>query len=231
MSTGLIIALDDPDLDKSVAMARELSGKASAFKVGLTLFAAYGPEAIARIADHGRVFCDLKLHDIPHQIDRATSELCRMGVWMLTVHSSGGLPMMEAAVKAARANHPEPLVAAVTVLTSLSSDQLALVGQGDKVKEQVIRLARVAMDAGVPALVSSARYLQDLRAEFGNSIILVTPGIRYGEADRQDQVQTMSPVQAAAAGADHVVVGRPITQAADPAAAASRILNELESVG
>jgi len=225
--TGLIVALDSPDLDESDALAAKLAGRVAAFKVGLTLFTGYGPDAVSRIAAHGRVFCDLKLHDIPHQVGLAAARLTRLGVWMFTVHSSGGAAMVGAAAKAAGASATPPLVAAVTVLTSLTRHDLAEMGIAAEPQDQVMRLARSAVQAGATALVCSANEVAALRAQLGPDVVLVTPGIRPAGSEAGDQARVMTPAGAAAAGASFVVVGRPITGAGDPVAAAEGILEEL----
>lgn len=211
----LIVALDQPDLPKADALAAKLSDKVAAFKIGLTLFSAYGPGAVANIARHGPVFCDLKFHDIPHQVGSAAAEMSRLGVWMFTVHASGGSAMVEAAVKGAGGGRGGPLVAAVTVLTSLKDGKSAE------------DLAEIAVRSGAQALVCSAREVARLRARFGERTLLVVPGIRRANEESADQERTGTPEQAAQAGADYVVVGRPIAQAADPGAIADGILREL----
>jgi orotidine-5'-phosphate decarboxylase len=211
----LIVALDQPDLPKAEALAAKLSDRVAAFKIGLTLFSAYGPRAISEIGRHGPVFCDLKLHDIPHQVGSAAAEMARLGVWMFTVHASGGAAMVQAAVKGAGSGRGAPLVAAVTVLTSLSDGRL------------VEELAEMAVRSGASALVCSAWEAAPLRARFGEQALLVVPGIRRAGDDPGDQERTATPQQAARAGADYVVAGRPITQAADPGAAADGILRNL----
>jgi orotidine-5'-phosphate decarboxylase len=213
----LIVALDQPDLAKAEALAGELSDRAAAFKIGLTLFSAYGPEAISEIGRHGPVFCDLKFHDIPHQVGAAAGELARLGVWMFTVHAAGGAAMVAAAVKGADTGRDSPLVAAVTVLTSLKLDRDGLVDE----------LAETAVGAGAPALVCSAGEVAGLRLRLGEEVLLVVPGIRRANDEIDDQARTATPEQVARKGADYVVVGRPITQAADPRASAEVILREL----
>ncbi|MEO7803604.1 MAG: orotidine-5'-phosphate decarboxylase [Actinomycetota bacterium] len=222
--TGLIIALDQPDLPKAEHLAAQLKHKVSAFKVGLTLFSAYGPEAILEIAQHAPVFCDLKLHDIPNQVRFAVAELKRQKVWLATVHASGGSEMVSAAVEAAEGS---PLIAAVTVLTSIDTETLISVGQGDDPKTQVLLLARLAVDAGVPALVCSAEEVAAVRAEVGEGIVLVVPGIRPLGESTQDQARVSTPAAASKAGADYLVVGRPVTEAPDPIAAVERLIEEI----
>lgn len=227
MTAGLIVALDAPDLAKAEALAKELAGSVSAFKVGLSLFGAHGPEAILEIGQHGRVFCDLKLHDIPHQVRSAASALASLGVWMFTVHASGGAAMIRAAVEGAGSGEEAPIVAGVTVLTSLSAEDLAAVGQVDDPLTQVARLARVAAGAGARAVVCSGREVARVREEVGPGVIVLVPGVRPEGTAKGDQSRVTTPEEAAASGADYVVVGRPITDAPDPAEAARRILDQL----
>jgi orotidine-5'-phosphate decarboxylase len=222
--TGLIIALDDRDLAKCESLAKELASKVSAFKVGLTLFAAHGPEAILEIGQHAPVFCDLKYHDIPSQVGAASAELVRQGVWMFTVHASGGSAMMRSAVEAAAGS--KSLVAGVTLLTSLSR-QSQDATDSQSVADQVERLALLAVDAGAGALVASGEEIARLRRTFGESIILVAPGIRPEDTDAEDQARVATPAAASKAGADHIVVGRSITRAADPIHQADLILKEI----
>lgn len=226
--TGLIVALDSPDLDESEELAGRLAGRVAAFKVGLTLFTGYGPEAVRRIGAHGPVFCDLKLHDIPHQVGLATGRLTELGVWMLTVHASGGSAMVAAAARAASTAANPPLVAAVTVLTSLDRDEMALLGLDMEPAEQVLRLARRSVESGATALVCSANEAEMLRGDLGPDVVLVTPGIRPAGAEVGDQARVMTPAHAKASGSSYIVVGRPITGAPDPAKAAEAILRELD---
>lgn len=221
---GLIVALDDDNLVAAEALARHLRGAVDAFKVGLTLFCAHGPEALLEVGQHGRVFCDLKLHDIPSQVGSAVGVLAAKGVWLLTVHASGGRPMIAAAAAAAG---PRTLVAAVTVLTSLPAEELGAVGQEADPLAQVTRLARLAVEAGATALVCSPREVAAVRATVGPGIVLVTPGIRPAGGALGDQSRVATPAQAVAAGADYLVVGRPITQAPDPRGAAEAIRAEM----
>lgn len=220
MKTGLIVALDDPDLGKCESLAKELASKVSALKVGLTLFAAHGPEAILEIGQHAPIFCDLKYHDIPSQVGGASKELVRQGVWMFTVHASGGSEMVRSAVDAAGSKSQ---VAGVTVLTSLNDDP----DRRESVSDEVERLARIAVDAGAGALVASGEEIALLRERFGTQIVLVAPGIRPSGTDSGDQARVATPAAASRAGADHIVVGRAITEARDPIAAADLILAEL----
>ena len=221
---GLIVALDDDDLVAAEGLARCLGGAVDAFKVGLTLFAAHGPEALFEIGQHGRVFCDLKLHDIPTQVRGAAKSLASKGVWLTTVHASGGRAMVAAAVEGAASG---TIVAAVTVLTSLDAPELALVGVPSDPAGQVLRLASLAVGAGARALVCSPQEVAAVRAEVGPGVLLVTPGIRPAGGALGDQSRVATPVAAVAAGTDYLVVGRPITAARDPRAAAEAIRAEM----
>ena len=224
---GLIVALDGDDLVEAESLARCLTGAVDAFKVGLTLFAAHGPEALFEIGQHGRVFCDLKLHDIPTQVRGAARSLASKGVWLTTVHASGGRAMVAAAVEGAGAAGSGTLVAAVTVLTSLDAAELGSLGVAADPAGQVLRLATLAVGAGAQALVCSPQEVAAVRAEVGLGVLLVTPGIRPLGGDAGDQSRVATPAAAVAAGADYLVVGRPITAAADPRAAAEAIRAEM----
>lgn len=227
---GLIVALDGDDLVAAEGLARCLTAAVDAFKVGLTLFAAHGPEALFEIGQHGRVFCDLKLHDIPTQVHGAAKSLASKGVWLTTVHASGGRAMVAAAVEGAGAAGSGTLVAAVTVLTSLDPAELGSVGVVADPAGQVLRLASLAVGAGAEALVCSPQEVAAVRAKVGPGVLLVTPGIRPAGGDLGDQSRVATPAAAVAAGADYLVVGRPITAAADPRAAAEAIRAEMGEV-
>jgi len=227
MTTELIVALDTADLPEAERLAKELKDHVAALKVGLTLFTAHGPEAILEIGQHAPVFCDLKLHDISHQVGLAAKELARQGVWMFTVHASGGAQMIREAVEKAAGVGGRSIVAAVTVLTSLSSDVLAEVGQGSDPQSQVLRLAELALDAGADAIVCSPHEVAALTERFGDNATLVVPGIRPSGSPAGDQARIMTPAEAASAGARYIVVGRPVTEAEDPVAAAQQISREL----
>lgn len=226
-NTGLIVALDHANLDEADSLAQKLAREEVAFKVGLTLFAGYGPEAIRRISRRGPVFCDLKLHDIPQQVETAAGQVARLGIWMLSVHSSGGSTMIRRVAECLRDLPDRPFLGAVTVLTSLSPTELSSVGQGDATQAQVTRLARLATAAGADAVICSPLELANLRSELGPEVLLVTPGVRPAGSPRADQFRVMTPAEAASSGADHIVVGRPITAASDPLKATQSILHEL----
>jgi orotidine-5'-phosphate decarboxylase len=233
--TKLIVALDHADQWTNEVIAKKLEGHVEHFKVGMTYFAAAGPLAITTLNRYGKVFCDLKLHDIPNQVGDAASALAGQGVWMFTVHASGGFQMIKSAVDATRLIDPRTgesstegsLVAGVTVLTSLSAKGLDSVGQSEDVPGQVRRLARLAVDAGAAAIVCSPHEIAMVREEVGDETLLIAPGIRPSGANQEDQRRVMTPAQAAEVGADFIVVGRPITSAEDPVRAAKSILEEL----
>jgi orotidine-5'-phosphate decarboxylase len=227
----LIVALDVPGLPEAEALLDRLAGVASVFKVGSTLFTAAGPAAVELVRKHGgRVFLDLKYHDIPAQVGGAVREAARLGVSLLTVHASGGREMLRAAVAAAaEAGRDRPRILAVTVLTSLDRATLQRELQVPvAVEGHVVHLAGLAREAGCDGVVASPREARALRTALGPGWLIVTPGVRPAGADAGDQVRVTTPAAARQAGADCVVVGRPIIAAADPAAAAAAILRELD---
>ena len=229
----VIVALD-VGRDEALSLADSLRGRVRWLKVGMTLYYAEGPEIVARLREKGfDVFVDLKLHDIPHQVAGAAASLACLGVGMITVHASGGSAMMRAAVDGSLKAAEEcglaaPKVLAVTVLTSTSDAGLAEIGVPGTAREQVRRLAELARDAGVDGVVCSPHEAAEVRALLGGQALVVTPGVRPTWAEAGDQARTSTPSDALAAGASHLVVGRPITAAPDPAEAASRILEEIE---
>jgi orotidine-5'-phosphate decarboxylase len=221
----LIVALDTPDPARAAAWARALAPKAGLVKVGLELFVAHGPRAVADVAAAGApVFLDLKLHDIPNTVAGAVRSANALGAAMLTVHAAGGTAMIAAAREAAEAaGGARPMILAVTVLTSLGAADLAAAGVAGGTAQQVLRLARLAIEAGADGLVCSPLEVAPLRAALGPGVRLVVPGIRPAGSDAGDQKRVMTPREAVEAGADWLVIGRPITGAADPAAAARAI--------
>jgi orotidine-5'-phosphate decarboxylase len=232
MRERIIVALDLPDVDEAVVMAAGLRGRVPRVKVGLTLFGASGPDVVRRLRDLGfGIFLDLKLHDIAHQVAGATQELTRLGVEMFTVHASGGRAMMRAAVEAAEEaaeleGVDRPLVLAVTVLTSLDEAALRETGIALPAAEQVLSLTELAREAGVDGVVCSPREAADVRLLLGRDALVVTPGVRPTWAAAGDQARVATPADAVAEGASHIVIGRPITGAADPAEALERIVEE-----
>jgi orotidine-5'-phosphate decarboxylase len=233
MRDRIIVAIDTPDRAGALVLARSLAGHARWVKVGMTLFYAAGPSIVADMRELGfDVFVDLKIHDIPHQAAGAAGSLGGLGASMLTVHASGGADMVRAAVEGAdeaarAAGLPAPLVVAVTVLTSISPEVLAGLGFADGPAEQVARLAQIARDGGADGVVCSPQEAAELRALLGPDAAIVTPGVRPAGADLGDQVRVATPAAAFAAGASHLVIGRPITGADDPAAAFDAIATHL----
>jgi orotidine-5'-phosphate decarboxylase len=231
----LIVALDVDSGRRALDLADTLRGVVGAFKIGSQLFTAEGPSIVRALTSRGdRVFLDLKFHDIPNTVAGAIDAATRLGVWMVNVHAPGGSAMMRAARAAADKAAGEmgassPLVIAVTVLTSLSGDDLARTGVPDTPIEQVERLARLAQDAGMDGVVASPLEIQAVRKACGAKFAIVTPGIRAPGADKGDQTRTLSPREAIAAGASYLVVGRPITAAAEPRAAAVKMADEFTS--
>jgi orotidine-5'-phosphate decarboxylase len=231
----LLVALDVNSAARALELATGLGNLASGFKVGSQLFTAEGPELVRRLVASGApVFLDLKFHDIPNTVAQAVEAAVSTGVWMLNVHASGGAPMMQAAARAARESaakegRPRPIVIGVTVLTSMDEATLHSIGVDRPMLDQVVTLARMAQDAGLDGVVASPQETAAIRAACGPDFSIVTPGIRGASAgtDKNDQSRTMGPAEAIRAGASYIVVGRPITAAADPRAAAAAIVEEL----
>lgn len=225
--TGLIAALDTTDVARAAFWADLVAPHCGLFKVGPEFFLANGADGLRAVGARP-VFLDLKLHDIPNTVAGAVRALLPLQPRMLTLHAAGGAAMVTAARRAAeQAGADRPLLLAVTVLTSLDAAALAATGVPSTPREQVLRLARLAMDAGADGLVCSAHEAALLRAELDQTAVLVVPGIRPAGFPSGDQLRTMTPREAAAAGADWLVVGRPITASPDPAAAAAAIAAEL----
>jgi orotidine-5'-phosphate decarboxylase len=219
------VALDTADLAVAVSWTAAVAPHVSTVKVGLELFCHEGPAAVEKIRAVGDVdlFLDLKLHDIPATVAGAARAVAHLQPRYLTVHAAGGAAMVTAAAEAL----PETLVAAVTVLTSLAADDLDRIGLAGPPQDAVRRLARLAVDAGARALVCSPQEVRIVRDEVGPDIVLITPGVRPAGASVDDQARIATPEQALADGADLLVVGRPITGAADPAAAAAALASSL----
>ena len=236
MQNPIIVALDVPTAEKALALAEKLSPVVGAFKIGSELFTAAGPDIVRQIHRMGAVvFLDLKFHDIPNTVAKAVTAATRLGAQMLTVHTSGGLAMMQAAETAARQTAEQmgfaaPLVLGVTVLTSMDGNALSDVGQAANVGHQVERLANLAVKSGLRGLVCSPLEVVALRQFLPSNIQLVTPGIRTAQDEMGDQMRTLSAPEAMEAGANWLVIGRPIYAADDPAAAAQRILASLRPV-
>ncbi|MBE3009304.1 orotidine-5'-phosphate decarboxylase [Microbispora sp. NEAU-D428] len=224
----IAVALDAPDLETAARWAGLVTPHVSTVKVGLELYLRYGPDVIASVrgASGVQVFLDLKLHDIPNTVGAAARAVARLKPTYLTVHAAGGPAMVRAAVEAA----PNTQIAAVTLLTSLSEADLREIGIQGPPEDVVRRMAAVAVGAGAQALVCSPREVAAVRAEVGPDVTLITPGVRPVGADTQDQARVATPEDAIAQGADLLVIGRPITGAPDPGAAAAGIAAALRRV-
>jgi orotidine-5'-phosphate decarboxylase len=220
-------AVDRPDLEGALELARAVAPHVGGIKLGLEFFTAQGPRGVAAVQALGLpIFLDLKFHDIPNTVAGAVREAVRLGVAMLTLHAAGGRAMLEAAVDAAGSAPGRPWLLGVTVLTSLDAGDLAATGVPAPPAEQATRLGELALISGLDGLVCSAQEIAVLRGGFGQRPKLVVPGIRPASAG-DDQKRTMTPAQALALGADVLVIGRPITQAPSPAVAAAGIAREL----
>ncbi len=228
-SDRIFVALDTPDLDKALALAEGLRGLVGGVKLGKEFFTAQGPAGVNAVSALGLpVFLDLKFHDIPATVAGAVGAALAMKPLMLNVHASGGEAMMRAATDAAReAGDERPLVVAVTVLTSLWSGDLVATGIDDNMEDHVLRLAALAENCGLDGVVCSPREVAALRRERGPDFKLVVPGIRPVWAATDDQKRVETPADTLAAGADYLVIGRPITESQDPADAARRIADEI----
>ncbi len=231
MSARILLALDTPDVPTALAQARAAGDAVDGVKLGLEFFAANGPAGVTRIQAEGRpLFLDLKFHDIPNTVAGAIRSVLPLKPLLITVHAAGGPEMLRRAAEELRAaGTARPLLVAVTVMTSLGDDDLVAVGQLPPALDQVRRLAALARQEGCDGVVCSAREIATLRRDCGPDFKLVVPGIRPAEAAVGDQKRVMTPGEAAALGADFLVIGRPITAAADPAGAARRIRQEIDA--
>ena len=229
MACDLILALDVPTREAAAPILRQLHGQLRWVKIGLQMFTAYGPDYVREVAGLGfNIFLDLKLHDIPNTVAKAVESLAPLPIQMLTLHCAGGSEMMRAALAAQQKHNPQLLLLGVTVLTSMESSGLQEIGVTVPSAEQVTRLGQLAATAGLRGLVCSPLEVALLRQQLPAAMQLITPGIRPAhEAGTDDQKRVMTPANAAQAGSSYIVVGRPILQAADPAAAARAILAEL----
>lgn len=224
----LVVALDVGSTAEALHLAGLLQGRSRWVKVGMELFYAEGKDLLRKLRNMGfRVFLDLKLHDIPNTVAAAVRSVGDFGVEILTLHASGGPAMLETASAAARGLLQAPLLAGVTVLTSMDEPQLQSVGIRDPAQEQVVRLASLALQSGLRGLVASPLEIATLRQQFGRAPLLIVPGVRPVGSAADDQRRTATPEQAIRAGASLLVVGRPITRAADPAQAAEAIVAEI----
>lgn len=232
----LIVALDFHTMEDVRTLVAKLGDSVSYYKVGMELFYAVGGKAVTWLRREGKhVFLDLKLHDIPNTVAGGLCSLMHLGADMLNVHASGGLTMMKTAAdrlhkKAAEAGIPCPKLIAITVLTSISSAEWQGVGQTCALKDSVLRLARLAKEAGLDGVVASPQEAEAIRAACGEDFLIVTPGVRPAGTSTDDQSRIATPRAALMAGASHLVIGRPIRAADDPKAAAEAILKEMETV-
>jgi len=224
LDNPIFVAIDTPDLDRALALARAVGPHVGGLKVGLEFITAQGPEGIRAIAALGKpVFADTKFHDIPNTVAGAAREIAKLGVAMFNIHASGGEAMMRAAKDAASSIDPQTKLIAVTVLTSIDDGVLDSVGQRGPAGDQVVRLAKLVQASGLDGVVCSAHEIAAIRKACGDDFLLVVPGIRPAGSDLADQRRVMTPAEAARAGADILVIGRPITGAQDPAKAACEI--------
>jgi len=229
----LIVALDVDTEEKVIKLMKMLRADVKFFKIGLELFSSAGPAIVGKIKEAGcDIFLDLKFHDIPNTVAKAARAATRLGVYMFNVHALGGYEMMKAASDAAldeagRMKIERPKVLAVTILTSMDEKALKKVGVDDNMEKQVLKLAGLAKEAGLDGVVASPQETKSIRKRLGRDFLITTPGVRPAGADSHDQKRVATPKGAIGLGADYIVVGRPITEAKDPAEAARRILREI----
>ncbi|MGS0681640.1 orotidine-5'-phosphate decarboxylase [Shewanella sp. 125m-7] len=214
----ILVALDYDNKNDALQLIDQLDPDMCRLKVGKEMFTLFGPQLVTDIHNRGfELFLDLKFHDIPNTVAKAVAAAAELGVWMTNIHASGGLAMMEAAKRSLEQyGDNAPLLIAVTVLTSMSDEELKLLGINVPASEHVLRLAALTKQAGLDGVVCSAQESSLLKAKFGQDFKLITPGIRPVGADKGDQHRVMTPPEALAAGSDYLVIGRPITKAADP---------------
>ncbi len=227
-ASRIVVAIDRTRLEDAHSDAAKLKAQAGVIKLGLEFFVANGPQGVRAVAGPTPLFLDLKLHDIPNTVAGGVRSACQLGPKFLTIHAGGGEAMMRAAADAAKAaGSSRPLLLAITVLTSLDDRDLGAVGQRGPVGDQAKRLAALAKKSGLDGVVCSAHETAALRAECGQDFLLVVPGIRPSWTTSNDQKRVVTPAEAVRRGADYLVIGRPITQADDPAAALERIAAEV----
>lgn len=230
MDTPVVVALDYPSAAPALDLAAQLSPELCRLKVGKELFTRCGPGLVETLQNQGyEIFLDLKFHDIPNTVAGAVRAAAELGVWMVNVHASGGRRMMEAAAEVLAGIGQKPLLIGVTVLTSMSDQDLAELGYTESAAQRVLRLAALAADCGLDGVVCSALEAPQLRAARGSDFCLVTPGIRLAGDDAGDQRRVVTPADAIARGADYLVVGRSVTGAAEPLAALQRVHAELSN--
>jgi orotidine-5'-phosphate decarboxylase len=229
----LIVALDVDTAEKAIELAEKLKNDVGFFKIGFELFSSCGPDIVKEIGKSGgRIFLDLKFHDIPNTVSKAAVSVTKLGVFMFNVHALGGYDMMKKTADAVKAEAgrlkiEKPKVLAVTVLTSMDENALKKIGINDTMEHAVLRLAELAQSAGLDGVVASPSEARLIREKSGKDFYIVTPGVRPAWADPGDQKRIATPKEAVAAGATYIVVGRPVTEAKDPAQAAKKILEEI----
>lgn len=234
----IIFALDVATLEEVRRFVGLLKNRVGLFKVGLELFTAFGPEAVKAVQEEGGdVFLDLKLHDIPNTVARAAEEAVKLGVTMFNLHAAGGMEMMRTTAQrcrnvAEKLNRPQPIILAVTILTSLDEENLKEIGWIGPVSEQVVHLAELAQKAGIDGVVASPQEIISVRQRCGPRFHIVTPGIRpaFAAPGQDDQKRVMTAKEAITAGADYIVIGRPVRLAQDPAAAMDRVIAEISGI-
>ncbi len=227
-SSKIIVALDFESSEKAISFAESVSPGSCRLKIGKELFTHAGPDLVRRIVDMGfDVFLDLKFHDIPNTVNKAVTAACNLGVWMLNVHAMGGRTMMQAAKQAVESNRNKPKLIAVSILTSTNQQGLNELGIKKSVQQVVTDLTRMALESGLDGMVCSAQEVSYLREQFGESPLLVTPGIRPAGADANDQQRIMTPEQAILCGSSYLVIGRPITQHQNPLQELNRLNDSL----
>jgi len=229
MTVKLIVALDFDNQNSALNLIDKLDPQYCALKVGSEMFTHFGTEFVRSLVSRSfKVFLDLKFHDIPNTVANACKACADLGVWMINVHAQGGMKMMQAARKAVETyGNDRPLLIAVTVLTSFTEDELRSIGVHHSVMDQVKSLASLAKEAGLDGVVSSAHEVKTIKNHCGSDFVTVTPGIRLSDNPKDDQSRIMTPQQAILEGSDYLVIGRPITQAADPASVVSAILRDI----
>lgn len=234
VDSPIVVALDFQDAHQALTFAAQVDPARCKLKVGKELFTSAGPQLVEQLVNKGfKVFLDLKFHDIPNTVAKACEAATKLGIWMLNVHASGGSAMMQAALEGVvkgSSGTQMPHLIAVTVLTSMNQAALHELGIEANIEQHVLRLAQLTKTAGLHGVVCSAQEATLIRDHIGSDFLLVTPGIRPSFASKDDQSRILTPSQALAAGANYLVIGRPITQAADPLHALDLILQEVQSV-
>lgn len=227
-ASKIVVALDYNDLNACLALVEQLDPRLCRLKVGKEMFTLYGPSLVEKLQSLGfDVFLDLKFHDIPNTVAKALQAAASLGVWMVNVHASGGQRMLEASAEALQAYKNKPLLIAVTVLTSMSDEELPIIGVQSSAQDQVKRLAKLSSDSGLDGVVCSAQEVSLIKQVTGKEFVCVTPGIRPAFAQEGDQRRVMTPAEAVKIGSDYLVIGRPITQADEPTQALKKIQLEL----